>query len=226
MAVLPPSPFYAGDPEAFELATDIDDVWYCRLRMLFRCTFRPTAGPNLEDIPLELALVTTFEDFPNQGGLAESAGCKLLYDPTPIPCVYVLPASHVLCRVPLMPFFMHGNIDNTVPHTWSGSENQDAGLRKDPRPVAQASHQRGRGGARLGAHTGQKKGSRLYQVNVWLWQFGRPVPRLCTVQDTEERRNELWQKRGEASKRSRLENRRVAAANKRRRITRNAEARS
>ena len=38
-----------------------------------------------------------------------------------------------------------------------------------------------------------QKGSNVYEVNLWLWQFGRGKPRLggLSVADTEDRRTEL-----------------------------------
>jgi hypothetical protein len=114
--------------------------------------------------PLDLALITTFENFPSSDGRhgAERTGCKVLYDPTPVPCV------HVTCD------------------PWRGALSLDpsGGLRKDGSP--------GKGGAARGNRR------KLYQVNLWLWSFGRPIPRLESVADAEERRAEGWLQMGTA----------------------------
>jgi hypothetical protein len=197
VAVIPPHPYYTEAKDKFDIeeAYEADDLWFARLHLLFRCDFRETAGIGKGTVrPLDLALITTFENFPSSDGLAERAGCKVLYDPTPVPCVYVVPVSNILCRAPLMPYFVHGSASNTLPNSWRGPVDPSGGLRKDGPP--------GRGGTGL---TGGK-GSKLYQVNVWLWSFGRPIPRLESVADAEKRRSEVWLRRGGAIRDSRQTN--------------------
>jgi hypothetical protein len=41
------------------------------------------------------------------------------------------------------------------------------------------------------AATDGRRGSNVYEVNLWLWQFGRGTPRLggLTIEDTSERKD-------------------------------------
>ena len=84
-----------------------------------------------------------------------------LYEPSPTPCLYVAPAKNMVGRVPLMPLFLAGNATPTIPHLYS--KRKDAGF---PMGCADAASVDGR------------RGSNVYEVNPWLWQFGRGKPRL------------------------------------------------
>ena len=156
VALIPPQPgpYYTEDNDEFDIeqAYESDDLWFARLHLLFRCEFRETDGIGKGSVrELDLALITTFENFPAPHGVAYQNGCKVLYDPTPVPCVYVVPVSNILCQAPLMPYFVHGSTTNTLPNTWKGAVDARGGLRKDGPP--------GPGGAARG------NGSKLYQVN-------------------------------------------------------------
>ncbi len=77
-------------------------------------------------------------------------------------------------RVPLMQLFLAGNVTPTIPHLYS--KRKDSGF---PMGCADAASVDGR------------SGSNVYEVNPWLWQFGRGKPRLggLSVEDTEKRRH-------------------------------------
>ena len=60
-----------------------------------------------------------------------------------------------------MPLFLAGNSTLTIPHLYS--ERKDSGF---PMGCADAAAVDGR------------RGSNVYEVNLWLWQFGRGKPRL------------------------------------------------
>ena len=77
-------------------------------------------------------------------------------------------------RVPLMPLFLAGNSTPTIPHI--SSKRKDTGF-----PY---------GGADAAATDG-RRGSNVYEVNPWLWQFGRGKPRLggLTIEETTERKD-------------------------------------
>ena len=104
-------------------------------------------------------------------------GVQKLYQPSPTPILYVGLAANVQGRVPLMPLFFLGNSTPTIPH-------QLRQHRRDrfPHGLADAADALG------------KKRSNVYEVNQWLWQFGRGKlePRLAVgglnVAATEERR--------------------------------------
>ena len=102
----------------------------------------------------------------------EDSGVIKLYEPSPTPCLYVAPAENMVGRVPLMPLFLAGNSTPTIPHLYRKSK--DTGF---PMGCADAAGVDGR------------RGSNVYEVNPWLWRFGRGKPRLggLSVEKTQER---------------------------------------
>ncbi len=79
----------------------------------------------------------------------------------PTPCLYVAPAENMVGRVLLIPCFLAGNSTPTIPHKFS--KRRDSGF-----PF----------GCADSAAVDERLGSNLYEVNPWLWQFGRGKPRL------------------------------------------------
>ena len=103
------------------------------------------------------------------------------YEPSPTPMLYVGPVSNVLGRVPLMPLFLRGNITPTIPHYFRNLQRSEF-----PYGSADDSNDSGR------------KGSNVYKLNQWLWEFGRGKPRFGGLSDsvggkTEERRIAVMQ---------------------------------
>jgi len=80
----------------------------------------------------------------------------LLYEPGPLPALepimHVGFLSHVLCRVPLVPCYMDGNEHPTIPRRFYRSSRVQHG--------------------RADRHESSGDGSRLYEVNMWMWKFG------------------------------------------------------
>ena len=76
-------------------------------------------------------------------------------------------------RVPLMPLFLAGNSTPTLPHLYSKHKDADF-----PMGCADA------------VAVGGRRGSHVYEVNPWLWQFGRGKPRLggLSVEETQVRK--------------------------------------
>ena len=105
-------------------------------------------------------------------GPMEDSGVIKLYEPSPTPCLYVAPAENMVGRVPLMPLFLAGNSTPTIPHLYS--KRKDTSF---PMGCADAAGVDGR------------RGSNVYEVNPWLWQFGLGKPRLggLSVEKTQER---------------------------------------
>ncbi len=95
-----------------------------------------------------------------------------LYEPSPTLCLYVAPAENMVGRVPLKPLFLAGNATPTIPHLYS--KRKDSSF---PTGCADAASVDGR------------RGNNVYEVNPWLWQFGRGKPRLggLSVEAIEER---------------------------------------
>ena len=119
---------------------------------------------------------------------------RILYEPTPVPCVYVVPVENILCRAPLFPCYLHGNQHNTVPCTWPAfsATQTKAGMKRDSAAM------QGQVGTR-------SRGSRLFQVNVWMWQFGKTVQRSMSVAESQERCEMVWAARAEKIAKSKLE---------------------
>ena len=91
----------------------------------------------------------------------EDAEVVKLYKPSPTPCLYVAPVQNMVGRVPLIPLFLDGNSTPTIPHMFA--KRKDACF---PFGCADAAAVDGR------------RGSNVYEVNTWLWSFGRSKPRL------------------------------------------------
>jgi hypothetical protein len=73
-----------------------------------------------------------------------------------------------------MPLFLAGNSTPTIPHIFS--KHKDTGF---PYGCADAAASDGR------------RGSNVYEVNQWMWQFGRCKPRLggLSIEETTERKD-------------------------------------
>ena len=97
-----------------------------------------------------------------------------LYEQSPTPIQYVAPCDLMLGRVPLFPLFLKGNSTPTIPHKL--------------RHLKGSAFQFGNADA---AAADGRRGSNVYEVNPWLWQFGRGRPRIggLSVSETEERRD-------------------------------------
>jgi hypothetical protein len=99
-------------------------------------------------------------DLPIKGPM-EDAGVTKLYEPSPTPCLYVAPAANMAGRVPLIPLFpsLAGNSTPTIPHMFS--KRKDSGFQYGCADAAAADGRRG---------------SNVYEVNLWLWSFARGKP--------------------------------------------------
>ncbi len=105
----------------------------------------------------------------------ESAGVTQLYEPFSTPCLYVAPADCMVGRVTLILLFLAGNSTPTIPHNLKYSQHKRSGF-----PV---------GSCDTAAADGWSD-SNVYEVNQWLWQFGRGKPRLggLSVEETGDRK--------------------------------------
>ncbi len=115
-------------PYPYSITDDIDDVpfqdcWYARPQLFFQCHLRPTGGrmpknPSYkigpDDLLFNLVFFSTFEELnlPIHGPMEDAEVLKL-YEPGPIPCLYVAPVDHLVGRVPLIPLFLAGNLTPT-----------------------------------------------------------------------------------------------------------------
>ncbi len=133
-----------------------------------QCTLRPigtVAGSynrSDEDIPLDLVFFSPFEELRMRtAGIMESKGIHRVYEPSPVPTLYVGRVDDLLGRVPLIPCSLGGNATSTIPHKYSSRQ-------RDAFECSCAD----------GAGPTSRRGSHVYDINAWLWKFGRPQPRV------------------------------------------------
>ncbi len=89
-----------------------------------------------------------------------------------LPTLYVCQVENVLGRVPLIQCFLRGNTNNTIPYSLLYEVPDGA--------AADSRHNSG-------------TGSRLFEVNVWMWNYGRAFPRKMSVADAEAMRRKRVQ---------------------------------
>ena len=105
--------------------------------------------------------------------LYDSASCAALQN------LYLCHAKNTLGRVPMIPSFAAGNAHPTIPHSFSG--RQLAGGMADTQP-------------------NRGNGSRLYEVNLWMWRYGRGQERKVSVRKCmEARAKNMREARGRAA---------------------------
>ena len=76
-----------------------------------------------DDIPLDLVFFSSFEDLClHLTGTMESNGVRKLYEPSPVPTLYVGRIQDLLWRVPLIPCFLDGNSTSTIPHKYASRQ--------------------------------------------------------------------------------------------------------
>jgi hypothetical protein len=107
-----------------------------------------------------------------------------LYEPPPVPTLYAGRIEDLLGRVPLFPCFLDGNTTSTSQHKYAPRQKQAFEY-----------------GCADGSGQGSRRGSHVYEINTWLWNFGRPQPRIggLSVAKTEQIRR---QSRSETSRRA------------------------
>ena len=140
-------------------------MWVGRVELLFSCIFHD--HPDGEAGEYDLALISCLWDLhaPSAiGPLQRNAGARLFYVPTK-QWTIVVPINRIVGRVPLMPCHLAGSSAPTIPHSMA--------------------HQQRRwfkhGSADRAGHVGS--GSKVFELNVHLWEFGRPQPRTMTVRE-------------------------------------------
>ena len=178
--VIPPYPYCI---EEVPQDAPLDDCWYARPQLFFTCILRPKNGrvpknptyrTGPDDVFHHLVFFSTFEELklPISGPM-ERAGVTKLYEPSPTPCLYVAPAANMVGRIPLMPLFLAGNSTPTIPHKYSKHKSSGFPMGRCDTAAADG-----------------RRGSNVYEVNPWLWQFGRGKPRLggLSVDETADRK--------------------------------------
>jgi hypothetical protein len=132
---------FANNPnpsETFDVATDFDmsgnellSRWYCRLQLLFRCTLCPAGAEEdiRRHIEVSLAYFSgTFEPVnltPNEpvnltpNSIMQREGVPMFYDSASSSAL--LSRVPMLGRVPMIPCFVAGNTQPTIPHGFARS---------------------------------------------------------------------------------------------------------
>jgi hypothetical protein len=175
VATIPPYPHYVGDrDDGYDVAaalSDPDSMWIVRPQLFFSCTVRPLTARvdrynnSPDDIPLDLVFFSAFEDLHLQfTGTMESNRIRKLYEPSPVPTLYVGLVEDILGWVPLFPCFLDGNTTSTIPFKYSARQGRDFAF-----------------GCADGHGPETRRGSHVYEVNTWLWNFGRPQPRVASL---------------------------------------------
>ncbi len=106
-----------------------------------------------------------------------------LYEPSPVPILYVGRVEDLLGRVPFIPCFPDGNVTSTIPNKYARRQKS----------VFEC-------GCADGSGPAPRRGSHVYEINTWLCAFGRPQPRIGGLSVA---KTQLMRKasRSEASKR-------------------------
>ena len=156
----------------------------------------PSWTRGLDDMEVCLVFFSTFVELklPSTGPM-DRATTKL-YEPSPTQILYVASCDLMLGRVPLFPCFLQGNATPTIPHKL--------------RHLKGSAFQYGAADA---AAADGRRGSNVYEVNPWLWQFGRGRPRLggLSVSETEDTREAVVRRRAGAKRSQETRRRREAA---------------
>ena len=178
VCLIAPYPNNPDPADQFDFATDMDLsgqglLWYARPQLFFNCTVARTGRLRDTASHRQLALVffSTFEpiNLPIDS-VMKREGVPMFFDSassTNLPSLYLCRAENVLGRVPLMPCFVGGNSTPTLPHRFGNRQ-----------------------GAVADTSAGRGNGSRLYELNLWMWRYGRGQPRHVTVEESEKRRKE------------------------------------
>ena len=169
-------PHYIGPRDAqYDVAASISDpdsMWIVWPQLYFSCTLRPLNAAvdqynnSSEDIPLYLVFFwclwrPSASHHWHHGKKGSQNWLRKLYEPFPFPTLYVGRVEDVLGRVPLYPCFLDGNLTSTIPHKYAARQARDFEY-----------------GCADGPLQGSRRGSHVYEVNTWLWNFGRPQPRV------------------------------------------------
>ena len=197
MLIIPPYPEHPS-PDDFDVHRELEKAFKVCPQLFFMCRIRPLNDNGTrscdvtQDISLQLMYFSVFMPCnltPTHP--LQQAGNEMLYDPSPMPILYVGHVKHALCRVPLIPCFLNCNSTPTIPRSFAGKKASKF-------PHGQSD-------------TATTNGSRLFEVNNFMWQFGRPKGRQISVTDACIER----QKMQEMGRSKRLKTRRINQNNQR-----------
>ena len=148
-------PQFRDSPDKVRVKYEGGDIWYGRVRLLYRIRVRTDADldEDSEHTEQDLAMMECFEQFVD--GTRDKRHI-VLYQPEPEATVYVVPASDILGRISVVPYGDTGTIAYSMRSLRGAAFGTDA--RVDPP-----------GGA------GRGKGSALYHLNTWAMEWARDL---------------------------------------------------
>jgi hypothetical protein len=180
-------------------------VWYARPQLFFNVTLcrwdcqDKEYSADHKEPEVSLVYFSTFEPInpsltPNS--VIQRAKVPMLYytasNPR-LPCLYICLEANVLGQAALIPCFIDGDTHPTIPYKFK--DNRLLG-------TASADTQKDRG-----------NGSRLYEVNLWLWRYRRSQPRTMSIEEAEAvRRERVSETRSRARAEETKKRRKKAAA--------------
>ena len=149
VSFIPPPQFYRG--ERSEFSPSIEDCWYGRVALLFNIHVRTDAGSVMS---CKCALMETLWDYcPGQTRpwwqSTAQIGSRMIYLPEPKPMLWIVPISHILSRLPLIPAGDTG----TIPADMAGTKQANF-----PHGVCDNDDAPG-------------SGSQLFHINSWAMVF-------------------------------------------------------
>jgi hypothetical protein len=179
--LIAPYPYNSDGPEDFVMEEDFDisgegKLWYARPQLFFKATFCPTGGrlQTCRHMEMDLVFFSKFEPIKlTPDSHIQQKGVPMLYEhgDKQVPTLHICPVGNVLGRVPLIPCFLRGNTAPTIPFSFRGQRALGRYAMADGRPDSGS-------------------GSKLYEVNIWMWKYGRAHPRGISVADAQKRRRE------------------------------------
>ncbi len=166
VAAIPPKKCTGLSFAHFDMADEAHRrlLWYGRVELFFHCTFKNSGGRLFE---VDLALLSFLYDFKCPAAmtiLQKEAGARMFHEPVK-PWLIVLPINHILGRVPLTKAYLGGSDSPTILSSLANHKNASFRHGHADRP--------GR----------QEGGSRLFMLNVHMWQYGRPQPRTISIKE-------------------------------------------
>jgi hypothetical protein len=127
-------------------------LWYARPQLFFNCTVAPVEQQERKASLRHTTQSCSATECPRSLTLQ----APLTYQA----CKFAEQRNweNVQGRVPLMPCYIGGNTHPTLPPRFGN-----------------------RAGATTDSSVGSSNGSRLYELNIWMWRYGRGLPRKVTV---------------------------------------------
>ena len=175
VCLIAPFPFNTQSLSDFDPSADFDitgagDKWYAQPELFLSCSSCRSGHQEDVESHTEVSLVfsSTFEPIslsPDHIMQADKQ-VPMLYKRSEkeLPTLYICPVGNVLGLVPLIPCYMSGNTHPTIPYCFRG---------------------RNLGGAAADTRKVNGTASKLFEINIWMWRYGRSLPSEQTIEEAE-----------------------------------------